>query len=62
MSDPHQEIGTGLAGIPATTKGGSVSGKPWACNIVSSKQLFDWAVPALCSLLQAPSFDFFVSF
>jgi hypothetical protein len=24
MSDPHPEIGTGLAGIPATTKGGSV--------------------------------------
>lgn len=26
MSDPHPEIGTGLAGIPATTKGGSLLG------------------------------------
>jgi len=24
MSDPHPKIGTGIAGIPATTKGGSV--------------------------------------
>jgi hypothetical protein len=62
MSDPHPKIGTGLAGIPATTKGGSVSGKFGACNNVSSKWPFDWAIPALCSLLQAPSFDFFVSF